>query len=73
MGLLDFLKPISKWKPARVKDFLRLEQPDSYTLLDVRQPGEYEKMHLPGAKLVPVGELPERLGELDPSKPVVVY
>jgi len=46
---------------------------DEFTLLDVRQPVEYEKNHIPGSKLVPVGELDKRLDEIDPSKPVLIY
>ncbi|GAB4283782.1 MAG: hypothetical protein Kow0092_38470 [Deferrisomatales bacterium] len=44
-----------------------------FTLLDVRQPEEYEAGHLPGALLIPLPELPERLGELDPTRPVLAY
>jgi rhodanese-related sulfurtransferase/rubrerythrin len=47
--------------------------PDEYTLLDVRQPEEYEEGHLPGSVLIPVGELNQRLEELDRSKPAIVY
>jgi rubrerythrin len=39
----------------------------------VRQPGEYESEHLPGAKLIPLPELAGRLAELDADKPTVVY
>jgi rhodanese-related sulfurtransferase len=39
----------------------------------VRQPEEYERGHLPGAELIPVGELEKRLKELDPSKPTISY
>jgi rhodanese-related sulfurtransferase/rubrerythrin len=46
---------------------------DSYTLLDVRQPGEYEKEHLPGALLIPLPQLEGRVGELDQAKPVIAY
>lgn len=42
-------------------------------LLDVRQPGEYRAGHLPGGILIPLKELPDRLSELDPGKPVLVY
>jgi rubrerythrin len=42
-------------------------------LLDVRQPGEYESEHLPGAKLIPLPELNQRLAELDAAKPTIVY
>ena len=45
----------------------------SYTLLDVRQPTEYETARIPGAMLIPIGELPDRIGELDPEKPVIAY
>jgi rhodanese-related sulfurtransferase len=41
--------------------------------LDVRQPKEYARGHLPGAKLVPLGELEKRLEELEKNKPIVIY
>lgn len=33
-------------------------------LIDVRQPDEYEEAHVPGAVLIPLGEVPDRLAEL---------
>ena len=36
-------------------------------LLDVREPHEVAFAALPGAVLIPLGELPERIGELDPD------
>ncbi len=42
-------------------------------IVDVRNPGEVETGAVPGAVNIPVGELPERLRELDPTKPTVVY
>ncbi|MCB2187918.1 MAG: sulfurtransferase [Deltaproteobacteria bacterium] len=56
-----------------VRDYMADHPAESYQLLDVRQPGEYQEKHLPGAKLVPVGELEGRLDELDPGKPVITY
>lgn len=53
--------------------FLNERPAGSFTLLDVRQPWEYEERHLPGATLVPLGELPGRVQELDPAKPVLAY
>ena len=47
--------------------------PEEYNLVDVRQPGEYEAGHIPGTKLIPLGELEDRLKELDPAKPTVTY
>lgn len=41
-------------------------------VVDVREPGEYVGGHVPGATLVPMGELPSRLLELPKDKPVYV-
>jgi hydroxyacylglutathione hydrolase len=42
------------------------------TLLDVRTPGEWNAGHVEGAVHVPVGELPNRLGEVRRGQPVQV-
>jgi|UniRef100_A0A7V6A1T2 rhodanese-related sulfurtransferase/rubrerythrin len=55
------------------KKFMESRQEGTYTLLDVRQPWEYEEDHIPGAKLVPLGELKEGTRDLDPAKPILVY
>lgn len=44
-----------------------------FNLIDVRQPGEYKKGHLPGAQLMPMADLEERSAELDPTLPTLVY
>jgi len=73
MSVLDYFRRVSEWKVQKVRDFLEDEKPEDYNLLDVRQPDEYEQSHLPGAKLIPVSELPDRLRELDPRKPTITY
>ena len=42
-------------------------------IVDVRNPGELEAGMVPGAVPIPVGQLPDRVGELDPTLPTVVY
>lgn len=42
-------------------------------IIDVRTAGEYAEGHLANAKLIPVQELAKRLGEIDKSKPVLLY
>jgi hydroxyacylglutathione hydrolase len=42
-------------------------------IVDVRNPGEVAVGMIPGAINIPVGQLPGRLGELDPTRPTVVY
>jgi rhodanese-related sulfurtransferase len=45
---------------------------DGGNVIDVREPGEYLAGHVPGARLVPMGQLAGRLDELDGSRPVYV-
>lgn len=73
MGLFDYFKPVSTWTAGKVRDFLGGRSVDSYNLIDVRQPGEYESGHLPGARLIPIAELTDRLEELDRGKPTITY
>jgi adenylyltransferase/sulfurtransferase len=42
-------------------------------LLDVREPHEWEIARIGGATLIPLGELPARLAELEPHRPIVTY
>lgn len=73
MGIRDSYKPIAGWSVKEVDAFLRSKNMDDYNLLDVRQPVEYAQGHLPGSVLIPVVELGDRVSELDPRKPTVVY
>jgi adenylyltransferase/sulfurtransferase len=42
-------------------------------LIDVREPHEYQICNIPGAKLIPLGELPKRLSELDSAVDIVAH
>lgn len=55
------------------KKLLADKKKGEVALIDVREPREYEEGHVPGALLMPMSELPNRLEELDPSKTVVTY
>ncbi len=50
----------------------RLASGDRPMVVDVREPFEYEDGHIPGAVLLPLGQLPQRLGELDPERETVL-
>ena len=41
-------------------------------LIDVRQPDEYDAGHVPGAQLIPLGEVGIRAGEVPSDGPVYV-
>jgi rhodanese-related sulfurtransferase/rubrerythrin len=56
-----------------VKKFLAEHDPGTYALVDVRQPAEYEEVHIPGAKLVPLPELMDAVPDLERAKPTILY
>jgi glyoxylase-like metal-dependent hydrolase (beta-lactamase superfamily II)/rhodanese-related sulfurtransferase len=49
-----------------------LSNGNGMVVLDVREPWEYALGHVPGSRLIPLGQLAARAGELDPSQPVAV-
>ena len=69
----QFFPPVQSMNADDVREYLSDKTLQEVTILDVRQPGEYEEGHIPGAKLVPLPVLTDSLSEIDPSKPVVVY
>jgi len=53
-------------------DELATARADGAVLVDVREPREYVAGHVPGARLIPMGQLASRAAELDPTRPVYV-
>jgi hydroxyacylglutathione hydrolase len=52
--------------------WLQKRTSDGVQVIDVRSPEEWRKGHLPGAIHIPLAQLPERIGELDASAPIVM-
>lgn len=50
-----------------------LDKKKDLVLLDVREETEFKICRIPGAKLIPLGQLPEFFSQLDPSKEMVVH
>ena len=50
-----------------------LDEGKKLTLLDVREPQEWDITHLENAKFIPLGDLPQRLNELDTADEIVAY
>ncbi len=69
----QFLTPVDSMDAVQAKKYIDEHEQGSYTLLDVRQPKEYEAGHIPGARLIPLPELNDRFAEIDPEKPAIVY
>lgn len=69
----QFLTPAKSIHATEAKEYMAAKSQDEFNLIDVRQPGEYQASHIPGAKLIPIAELDKRLDEIDPSKPTLLY
>jgi len=69
----SFMTPVENLEPEEARAYMRDHAEGDYTLLDVRQPGEYAKQHIPAAVLIPLPDLSNRIGELDSKKPVLAY
>jgi adenylyltransferase/sulfurtransferase len=50
----------------------KLDRADKLQLIDVREPFEWDICHIPGAKLIPLGQLPSRMSELDSADEIVL-
>ncbi len=51
----------------------KLDRAEALTLLDVREPWEFETARIASAKLMPMGDVPSRAHqELDPDEDIVV-
>lgn len=56
-----------------VEDLKQLrDQGDEFRLIDVREPQEYEAGEI-GGELIPLGNLPEKIGDLDPDAHIVIH
>lgn len=56
-----------------IKELLARSQAGEVVVVDVRPRLEFDAGHLPGALSIPLEELSQRLGELDPNTSVVAY
>jgi len=57
--------------PTEVKE--KIDRGDDFVLIDVREPHEYQICNIPSAKLIPLGELPKRVNELNTTDEIVAH
>lgn len=69
----QFFTPATSLDAPQARKFMDGLSGADYNLIDVRQPGEYQAGHIPGARLIPLGDLTDRLDEIDPEKPTLLY
>ncbi len=51
----------------------KLDAKETFVLIDVREPHEHQICHIPEAILIPLGDVPSRMAELDPTASYVVH
>ncbi len=62
--------PIPEVSPEEAQDLL---ERGGVQLIDVREPWEYDDAHIPGCRLIPMGDVPARIREIDPNAQAVIY
>jgi len=73
MKWMQFFTPVSSITWDEAEQLIHENPETDVVLLDVRQPKEYHRGHLPGAKLIPLGDLENRLEELGKKQHIVIY
>ena len=51
----------------------RMDRGDDIQVIDVREPHEFEIARIPGARLIPLGQVIKRMSEIDPLRELVVH
>jgi len=58
----------------QIRQYMDAHTAEDYLLVDVRQPEEYEQHHIPGARLIPLLDVEERIAEIQTSpEPVKIF
>lgn len=64
------LETVAQQDPASL---MKLTGKEGLQIVDVRNPDEWSEGHLPGAIHIPLAQLPDRVGELEPSASIVLH
>ncbi len=62
---------VREFTARQLADYLETAEPRPF-LLDVREPWEFETVKLPNSTLIPMGQIPTAINELDPDQVIVV-
>jgi rhodanese-related sulfurtransferase len=61
--------PIKQLRASELQT--KIQDKEALFLLDVREPFEFEHAHIAGSVLIPLNQVPQRLGEIDFDKEIV--
>jgi len=73
MNIADIFTKVNVITADDTKALISNKQQDELEIIDVRQPAEYERGHITGAKLIPLSTLADNIEKLDVSKTIVTY
>jgi rhodanese-related sulfurtransferase/rubrerythrin len=65
--------PIQDLAPMELRRYMETHKEVQYRLIDVRQPGEYQEAHIPGALLIPLPSLTQDMADLPADKELIFY
>jgi molybdopterin/thiamine biosynthesis adenylyltransferase/rhodanese-related sulfurtransferase/molybdopterin converting factor small subunit len=67
-------QPVQESEEITVKELkARMDRGDKLTIIDVREPYELAIARMPGTKLIPLGQIAERAGELNPDEEIILH
>ncbi len=64
---------LKDWEIDPVEVKAKMDRGERFYILDVREPHEYQICSIPGGHLIPLGELPQRVHELDTADEIVAH
>jgi rhodanese-related sulfurtransferase/rubrerythrin len=73
MKISDLFTRVDRLSVAEIKNLIEKKGLEGISLIDVREPAEYEAGHIPGARFVPLSHFMDNLDKLDLSKTAVTY
>jgi rhodanese-related sulfurtransferase len=73
VDILDYFRKVDTISVDEAKKVLKTKEEKNIALVDVRQPEEYERGHIPGAQFIPLADILKRKEEIDPSRTVITY
>ncbi len=68
---VNTVSEIPEITPVELKQMM--DEGREFRLVDVREPHEYDICRIPGSVLIPLGEVPARMNELDSAQEIVVH
>lgn len=59
--------------PSEYQGWRQAPEAHPHYLLDIREPWEHRMAHLSGDRLIPIDEVPARIGEIPRDEDIVIY